>query len=680
MKKRISSLLMALCLLASLLTLPAGAAKVNRYSDVSDQTTANAAEVLRLMGVMDGYGDGSFKPDKQLNRAQFCKMTVYAMHKQGSLGLYRTVTVFPDVKPSHWAAPYINLAARTSMGGGQPMDTASGGEGGASAPVARPIIAGFPDGKFHPERVVSMGQAVTILLRVLGYQDKDIGGVWPDSYMATGAICGLTKGLPTDGNAPLTRAQAAKLFMNLLSAKTPAQSTLYTLSDPSELSGVDGGAGTIKLLDGKSFPMANPVSETSLIGMKGRVVTHDNVALTFLPDFGSGTGSASGAVVLYEDKSSVGFNALAGNGSYKIYKNGTLASIGDLRKYDVATYYPDTHSIIVCDTRLSVFYESCAPNPQEPTTIRVLGGTEFTVLPTAVDSLRELKPGDQIVLMLTVDGKVAAAEKAGGDAKGNALALVTLDGEVQLLCGSQVVPLSLKADESLRGSVVRVSSTSKGAASLDKMSGGMSGTLNVAEKKMGSQPLAEGVVIFEGGKQISLSQLDRGIISADYVRFARANWAGEVDLIVLDRGGDELFGRVYSEFKPYTNPLTGATEDRAYYGIEYGNGKRTPSFPVDYQVRAGEYAAVIPTYESKGGEMQGFAKVTRLAAIQDVSWKSWLGTTSVTTMGRTYEVAPNVLCYNPEIKEWMSLEDAMAYAKSADLYVQDGVVRAIELR
>ena len=61
-----------------------------------------AVESLRLLGVLDGYSDGTFRPGTVLTRAQFCKMAVYAMNGSDELGRYRTVTVFPDVKPSHW--------------------------------------------------------------------------------------------------------------------------------------------------------------------------------------------------------------------------------------------------------------------------------------------------------------------------------------------------------------------------------------------------------------------------------------------------------------------------------------------------------------------------------------------------------------------------------------------------
>ena len=71
MKKRIFTWLLAVCMAASILAVPAGAAGTVTFSDVWDRDTAVAVEALRLMGVLDGYGDGSFRPDAQLTRAQF---------------------------------------------------------------------------------------------------------------------------------------------------------------------------------------------------------------------------------------------------------------------------------------------------------------------------------------------------------------------------------------------------------------------------------------------------------------------------------------------------------------------------------------------------------------------------------------------------------------------------------
>ena len=60
MKRRILAWVLAVCA-ALTLVLPAAAA-TTRFSDVSDPTIRQSAEVLRLMGVLDGYADGTFRP------------------------------------------------------------------------------------------------------------------------------------------------------------------------------------------------------------------------------------------------------------------------------------------------------------------------------------------------------------------------------------------------------------------------------------------------------------------------------------------------------------------------------------------------------------------------------------------------------------------------------------------
>ena len=271
--KRFLSFLLAAVMASSLLVLPAGAAEVVRFSDVTDQNTIMAVESLRLMGVLDGYNDNTFRPGAALNRAQFCKMAVYAMNGEEELGLYNTVTIFPDAKPSHWASAYINMASR------------------------RGIIAGYPDGKFHPERTVTVGQAVTILLRMLGYEDKDIGGVWPASYMAVGATVGLTDGIGTNGNATLTRGQAAQLFLNLLRSDMKEKGSYLSSLNATVLenqvlvtssaTGPDGLETAMKLASGEAvYQMASgKASNGALNGLRGTLVLNKSgKVITFVPD------------------------------------------------------------------------------------------------------------------------------------------------------------------------------------------------------------------------------------------------------------------------------------------------------------------------------------------------------------------------------------------------------------
>lgn len=68
---------------------------------------------------------------------------------------------------------------------------------------------------------MTAGQAVTILMRGLGYKDEDMGGVWPQSYMAEAQTNGLLKstGITSAYAGADPRARRPRLFLNLFEAK-----------------------------------------------------------------------------------------------------------------------------------------------------------------------------------------------------------------------------------------------------------------------------------------------------------------------------------------------------------------------------------------------------------------------------------------------------------------------------
>ena len=742
MKRRIITFLLAVCMTVSLLAVPAGAASgaTVTFSDIGDRSTAMAVESLRLLGVLDGYGDGTFRPGTVLNRAQFCKMAVYAMNGSSELSRYRTVTIFPDVKPSHWAAAYINMAAK-----------------------GKDIISGYADGRFHPDRTVTVGQAVTILMRMLGYKDEDIGGIWPDSYMAEAATVGLTEGVSTNGSAGLTRAQAARLFLNLLRTQTKEGGTTFASTLGQTVQGVllsadtEGGEGRLRLSTGTYTLTEGKASNGMLNGMKGTLIVDSKSgrALTFVPeDLGSsktvvlasakatemtdtsgntytvksdtqvfqngeasswgeaytwlnagtsvtlyldaagnvdyvfvgGGGNATSAVIVYEKGSTAGFASLAGGATgYTIYKNGVRASSGDMRKYDVATYSAVTNSIRVSDTRITGYYEDCSPNPSEPSKITVLGH-EFNVLPSAMQTVSKFRPGDQITLLLTEDNQVAGAvEATGTTASGNAIGIAEVSSgsaTVNLLCGIQVkgsVKLSASDVERLNGQLVRVSSSRKGGLSLTRLTGGVSGELNVAERKLGSRNLADNVVVFQndgsGLTAISLSQIADGSVPASQITYAGTDWAGRVKVIVLNSaiGGGYIFGRAN-----YTANYDeeGNREGNAQLSVEYGAGKSTPTFETGYVVRNGDIVGITIV---TSGNTQRIGSLVYPDELRNVPNTAWSGKGAVTVNGRTYTVPASVPCYNTQTKSWVTLTEARAYADSATLYVYQGVVRFLEV-
>ena len=194
MKKRFISL----CLTLALTAAPAGAA----FSDISSGSLQQTASILGSLGIMQGTGNNRFEPNRPLTRAEFCKLAVTAMGIDDA-SPYASYTIFPDVRASHWAARYVNAALRH--------------------PDFKEnyIIRGYADGTFGPDRQLTYGEVCTMLLRMLGYKESDIGPFWPADYIAQANALGLTQGVSIkDAKTPVTRADAATMLLNTLGTST----------------------------------------------------------------------------------------------------------------------------------------------------------------------------------------------------------------------------------------------------------------------------------------------------------------------------------------------------------------------------------------------------------------------------------------------------------------------------
>lgn len=104
---------------------------------------------------------------------------------------------------SHWAARYVNAALRH--------------------PDFKDnyIIRGYADGTFGPDRQLTYGEVCTMLLRMLGYKESDIGPFWSADYIAQANALGLTQGVSIkDAKTPVTRADAATMLLNTLGTST----------------------------------------------------------------------------------------------------------------------------------------------------------------------------------------------------------------------------------------------------------------------------------------------------------------------------------------------------------------------------------------------------------------------------------------------------------------------------
>ncbi|MBQ7566586.1 MAG: S-layer homology domain-containing protein [Oscillospiraceae bacterium] len=649
MKKRFFAAVLALALTLSLT--PAAFA-LGGFADVTNTAVAQNVEVLRLMGVIGGDENGSFRPNSNLTRAEFCKMAIELQGRGDQIVRYRSRTVFPDVRAAHWAAGYINLATTAS---------------GENMPA---VMHGNPDGNFAPDRNITYGEAVTVLARALGYTDKDSGGVWPQGYIALGAACGLTKGLSNDPNGAITRAQAAQLFVNALRADKSGGGTLMTMGKETTLLSVDIAKGTLRLVDGTTVEMVHPGAVSTLTGLRGRVVydaKETAKALTFLPTVSTaGTGAiANAAVILTENGSVAGVEGLTGGATnYSVYRNGVRLSRAALKRGDVVTYSASANALLACDTRVLAYYEEATPSPAAPVTVKALG-TTFNVLPTAQQSLSLFKPGQQLVLQLTADGQIAGALSGENGSQSNALAYVDVGGKVSMICGGSLLALDCTVS-GVSGQVGRITQD-RSKVYVTVQSGGARGILDVPARKLGNTSLADNVMLIdENGRQTALGELTTQTVPADQIRYAHTDSAGRVDVIVM--------GSTLSKFEFFGRVIVDNTADGRTVAIDYGSGK-TEGYPSYQDIATGDFA-YMRVANAEGKVIESLEKLTKYS---NVPTSAWIGDTAVTVSGSTFTIPSNVLIYNKDSGTWISdIETARSYGR-ADLYVRDAVVRAIEI-
>ena len=671
MKKRVFSALLALVLTLSAVVLPASAA--GSFSDVSDKKTAQNVEVLRLLGVVEGNGIGQFNPYAQLTRAEFCKMLVTLMGSSDVLR-YKTVTIFPDVRASHWAARYVNYAVRGEK-----------------------LLAGLPDGTFQPDRAISYGEAVTILMRLLRTDaDAASGGIWPEGYIDLAKASGVSAGVELAGGAAISRAQAAQLFVNVLGAKATSSSTdkdgetstTTRVYNPANcvsrervtLIALNGNTARVSGGKKNSYDLVRPSSATVLNGLKGDLLLDaDGKVLTFVPVVSSTTGAAvsNAAVILSADKSTSGISALTGGRTdFAVYRNGVLSSVSALRRNDVVTYDASSNTLYACDTRVAVYYEACDPSPSAPSSITVLNGTQFTVLPTAQESLSKFKPGKTMTLLLTSDGSVAGAVDSENSARANAVGVVDSNGKLQMFCGSSIIEIAGTYSE-YSGKLVGISASKDKTVSLSAKSGGASGNLDVREGTLGSRKLADNALIYVDGELKSLSELTEVIIPQSQIIYARTNSSGQIDLIALS--GTAINNTiVYGRVKEVLENQTEGTVSGRKITIECGKGNDV-SYLTGFTASVGNFVEIIEGKNEVSEKI--ISSLTVLTKFRNVQTSAWVGTTAINYGGSTYNVPSGVLIWNRDGQSWFTggVDAAISYGGTMNLYVKDGIVRAIEI-
>lgn len=175
-------------------TMFAGAAS---YSDQADIKASTAVDMLSSLGVIQGYDDGSFKPNTTVTRAQMAKMIFTIMNGgNDNANAYASLpTAFTDLPTAAWAQGYVRYLQNTG------------------------IIAGKSATKFAPNDTVTGLEAAKMVLVAAGYNAQKAGltgAAWAQNTMKYGQLNNLFEDVDTDLNAALPRQYAAQILYNAL--------------------------------------------------------------------------------------------------------------------------------------------------------------------------------------------------------------------------------------------------------------------------------------------------------------------------------------------------------------------------------------------------------------------------------------------------------------------------------
>ena len=194
--KNLKKILALVLAFACAFTMFAGAA----FTDSADfKVKTEVVDTLVQLGVINGYTDGSFKPNDTVTRAEMAKMIYVLRTGNSDASAYNNdKTTFTDIK-GHWAAGYIKYCQ--SLG----------------------IIAGVSATQFKPDTNVTAQEAAKMLLVTLGYDATKAGLVginWASKTNALADENGLLDDVTTSFTGPCPRQYAAQLMYNAIDAAT----------------------------------------------------------------------------------------------------------------------------------------------------------------------------------------------------------------------------------------------------------------------------------------------------------------------------------------------------------------------------------------------------------------------------------------------------------------------------
>ena len=162
------------------------------FSDIQGHPNEEAILYVKKQGIVQGYNDGTYKPNATINRAEFTKIIIEALYDDAKIAECASDgDPLIDVILGSWYQQYVCVAQN---------------EG---------IIGGYPDRTFRPANTINYAEAAKILVLAYGIEAEETDGAWYEQYTQALVKAGGALNPEPKPDALLTRGQMAQLIYNL---------------------------------------------------------------------------------------------------------------------------------------------------------------------------------------------------------------------------------------------------------------------------------------------------------------------------------------------------------------------------------------------------------------------------------------------------------------------------------
>ena len=471
MKKRLLAFLLAVSIAVSMLVLPASAAG-----------NANTAVQLSVtLGAMDSSQTAAL--NAVVTRGALARMLVSYSTYRESVGSQGTVgTLFSDLPGSSAWAPYVRIAVQNGW------------------------MNGYTDGTFRPNNAVTLEEACTAVLKLMGYKMTDLSGSFPDAQLNKASEIGLRDQIDCSRGEVLNYEECALLFYNALTASTASGSAYGT---------------------SLGFTVSNGQVDTSsvlLSSLKGPFVADSSTQLPFTPA--------------------------------SIYRNDKASDSAELNRYDVYYYSESLQTVWIYTRRAAGRITAVSPSASAPTAVTVAGvsySLGSSAVASQVSSLNGGGVGQVVTLLLGMNNEAAGivtGEEADdvfyGVVQSAARSLVEENGadvlqKITVAC-TDGITRQVNVDKSLnipQGWLVEVRVTPEGETVEHIDDRSLSGTINTEGTALGDTALADDVEILDTTSEgvagtVRPSRISGVTLKKSDVRYYTLNEAGQIDRLILN--------------------------------------------------------------------------------------------------------------------------------------------------